>query len=244
MAAPIQNPSGSLYVAVSAGPRHTCALTTTGAVDCWGANSYGQLNGDPGGAGNAFFTAGGSWTPIRIAALADARIISAGYRHNCAIRADGTEACWGEKEHGATLLQPGLGNLLAIAAGGGDTCVVDAGGVARCWGSNIDFQIGSLAVSDWPGAGPTFMRTPAAIPIPGVVAVSAGLRTTCVATNLGEAYCWGGNFAGEAGNGRSRGDADPFTGEPGFSFVDGASPWRLSLPARVASPSGSAGGAP
>ena len=31
-----------LYVDVTAGNKHTCAVRTSGIVDCWGSNSHGQ----------------------------------------------------------------------------------------------------------------------------------------------------------------------------------------------------------
>lgn len=239
IAAPILNPSGSLYVAVSAGPSHTCALTTTGNVDCWGANDYGQLNGGASASGNPLFSGPGTWTPIRIATLANVRAVTAGERHNCALLADGTETCWGEVERGSTFPQAGLAGLVAVAAGGGQSCALDVGGQARCWGSNMNFQLGSLASSP-DGGTPTISTSAVPIPIPNVVAIAAGARTTCVSTAFGQALCWGGNFAGEAGNGLARGSGDAFD-MPNW-IVDAAAPFMLPLPGTVASPTG--GGAP
>ncbi len=51
-----------------------CAVTTTGAVHCWGDNDYGQ----------APETVAGSFVQL-----------SAGYSHTCGLRTDGRIACWG-----------------------------------------------------------------------------------------------------------------------------------------------------
>jgi alpha-tubulin suppressor-like RCC1 family protein len=241
IAAPILNPSGSRYVSVAAGAKHTCALTTNGDVYCWGANSHGQLNGGQDGIGNPLFAQAGTWTPIRISSLSNVRAISAGSRHNCALLANGTETCWGEMELMATHPQPTLKNLVAVAAGGGQSCALDAGGQVHCWGSNLDFQIGSLAVAQ-DGVNPTVLTAPASMAVSNVVAVATGLRTTCVATAGGLAQCWGGNFAGEAGNGLSRGSGDS-RDMPNW-IVDAARPYTLLLPGTVASPTQGSGGAP
>jgi alpha-tubulin suppressor-like RCC1 family protein len=241
IAAPIQNPTGSQYVALAAGPAHTCALTTMGAVDCWGANDYGQLNRGATASGSPLFSGPGTWTPIRIATLSNVRALSAGERHNCALLASGAETCWGEMEKGSTYPQSALGGLVAVAAGGGQSCTLDGGGQVRCWGSNLGFQLGSLATSP-DGGTPTMTTSPVPIPISNVVAVAAGPRTTCVSTVGGQAFCWGGNFAGEAGNGLSRGSGDAL-GLPNW-IVDAARPFMLPIPGIVASPSGGSGGAP
>jgi len=49
---------GLMFVALSAGTQHTCGLTTSQTVYCWGLNNHGQL-----GSGNF----SGSLTPVRVA---------------------------------------------------------------------------------------------------------------------------------------------------------------------------------
>jgi alpha-tubulin suppressor-like RCC1 family protein len=79
---------------------HTCALTSTGEVLCWGSNANGQLGDDT-------FTT--RLVPTPTAALADdASGLSAGSQFTCAVIADGTVACWGRNHAG----QVGDGTLI------------------------------------------------------------------------------------------------------------------------------------
>lgn len=37
-------PSGGSFTAISAGIFHTCALSATGAMRCWGSDDFGQIS--------------------------------------------------------------------------------------------------------------------------------------------------------------------------------------------------------
>ncbi len=183
---------------VSLGTNHTCAVTTTGAVTCWGANLSGQL-GHPGG---LFST-----SPVAVGGLSSGvAAVAAGGFHTCALTRAGALRCWGanffgEIGDGTTTVRPtpvavsALGKTVAsVAAGGSSTCVVTKAGKVRCWGANASGQLG---LGDQASR-----RTPttlAGLPA-GVTSVSVGRSATTCAVAAGHAWCWGDNRSGQVGD--------------------------------------------
>ena len=81
-------------VAVGRVDTHACAVTGEGRVWCWGFNSFGQVGLPP---------EVGRWieTPVEVDGLEDARAITAGEYHNCALTEAGEVWCWGSNSHRA-----------------------------------------------------------------------------------------------------------------------------------------------
>jgi alpha-tubulin suppressor-like RCC1 family protein len=73
-------------VSVSPALSHTCALTTSLEILCWGANFSGQL-------GNGSRTDAGAPTPI--SSTVKFRSVTAGLAYTCGIAVDGSLYCWG-----------------------------------------------------------------------------------------------------------------------------------------------------
>jgi len=126
---------------LAAGSMHMCALLADQTVTCWGTNSYGQL-----GTSAPASCSTGAHGPQVIPGLTDVTDLVSGGNHTCALRADGTVACWGYNKYGqlgdgsttdrqTPALVTGLTGVVRLAAGDGLTCAIVTGGALMCWGS-------------------------------------------------------------------------------------------------------------
>jgi alpha-tubulin suppressor-like RCC1 family protein/pimeloyl-ACP methyl ester carboxylesterase len=193
-------------IAISAGFNHTCALMSSGSIKCWGENANGQL-----GNGGIFSY---STTPVSVSDITNATSITMGPRHSCAIISGGTAQCWGRNGDGELGWSFGTGNetspgtvngisgVIALTAGGenlfegsGHTCALLSGGGVKCWGRNNEGQLGrgntlgGTAAQDVSGL------------TSGVIAIGAGMNSSCAVLSGGTVKCWGRNTYGQLGNG-------------------------------------------
>jgi Concanavalin A-like lectin/glucanases superfamily/Bacterial Ig domain/FG-GAP-like repeat/Regulator of chromosome condensation (RCC1) repeat/Immunoglobulin domain/IPT/TIG domain len=168
-------------------------------VAAWGWNDYGQTS-VPGG-------------------LTNVVAISAGWRHNLVLKADGTVAAWGYNDGGATNIPAGLSGLAAISAADTYNLTLRSNGTVVAWGAyGTDWHVSSLSnvtaiaagwyhwmalkadgtFETW-GVG-TASYSPTNVP-PGVSsnikAIAAGIEFSMVLKSNRTVVAWGWNNWGE-----------------------------------------------
>ena len=185
---------------ITAGESHTCALTASGGVKCWGDNDYGQL-------GNG--TTAGSSTPVDVTGLTSgvsAVEANIGLGYTCALTVVGGVKCWGYHVGQNSLTSVDVSGLTsgvsAISTGVSHACAIISGG-ARCWGSNGDGQLGDGTTES--------SNVPVEVSglSSGVSAIAAGRSHSCAVTASGGLKCWGLNNRGQLGNGTAAGSLTP-----------------------------------
>lgn len=228
---PMPHPLDNI-IAVTAGHAHTCVLTGTGEVLCWGANGKNQVSSATTPQQEIPVMVSLGQPPGRAVALA------AGGSHTCAANQVGEVLCWGANERGqagAPGMPPALppstvptplklenvGGVAALVAGDLHTCALQADGAVKCWGDNTKAQVGIPESNEWtanpsqPG-GMTWAN----------VAITAGGSHTCVVAHNGLGMCWGGNHAKQLGR-----STDPLHYSPQPADVVGISAGLLNMAA-------------
>ncbi len=200
---PVLVSDGRTFREISAGNDHTCAITTTSDVYCWGADASGQL-GD--GGPNTDQSA-----PTLVLGTAGLfNFVSAGSEHTCAVTLAGAGYCWGKNTEGqlgdsTTLMRTtpapvsGLVVFKSISAGTGllgsaHTCGFNTSNVAYCWGDTKSGQLGD-------GTNTQRLAPTAVSGGTSIAYLASGDQYTCAVTLAGAGKCWGVNADGQLGDG-------------------------------------------
>ncbi|MEE2903997.1 MAG: hypothetical protein VYC39_16850 [Myxococcota bacterium] len=141
---------------------HSCAITHTGTLLCWGVNEYGQ-------AGNTLYPnqeEPGRYeptlVPTQVTEERNWTSVSVSMTHTCATKSDGTLWCWGlNKLNSDTYSRLALNSViehysepqllngqgwLKVAAGKDHSCAARSDNTLWCWGSEFPFQRANLSI--------------------------------------------------------------------------------------------------
>jgi alpha-tubulin suppressor-like RCC1 family protein len=209
--------------AIATGEDHTCALTTTGTVDCWGANDSGQLgDGSYNDSTVPVAVIDGTETPITNVVS----LVAGGY-HNCALTLTGPTQCWGYNSNGQLGNSPDfIGSVsyfavpvvdasvralagATLAAGRSHTCALGIAGGAKCWGFNGVGELGNNTYFSGPNPDPSPVVDATNVALTGFAELALGSQHTCARTIGGSMKCWGYNGYGELGRGPDFYDKTP-----------------------------------
>jgi alpha-tubulin suppressor-like RCC1 family protein len=207
-------------VQISAGGASACAVTSAGALYCWGTNQNGAV-GD--GTTTTRSAAVRITKDVTGAELGPVAQVSAGMMHVCAALKDGAVYCWGDDSagqlgDGMNLVDSGVSALQQhapkkvagvtaafVESGFLHSCVPSMNGYT-CWGSNGAGELGHKPgqSGDQPVTG--FAGYANSVPqagaqVPGSTQASLGMMFSCATTPPSDnVLCWGANASGQLGD--------------------------------------------
>ncbi len=211
------------FSSIGVGDLHSCALSLTGVVYCWGTGFQGRNGGTL-----------DSSIPVLISNPSSGAVnyssLSVGSDHSCAVRTNGSIYCWGNNNNGelgvnsastpfsnipVLVSDPSTGAVIysSVSAGNTHTCAVVLSNAAYCWGNNDNGQLGistATSASDIPVvvSGGLFFSS-----------INAGNLFTCAIDLTKDAHCWGNNSNGQLGNNTAPVDSSaPVLVNGGLSF--------------------------
>jgi len=202
----------SVIGGVSAGDLHTVLLKNDGTVWAWGYNSAGEL-------GNGTTT--NSSVPVQVMAnsttpLTGIVAVAAGTRESFAVDSSGNVWAWGynlDGELGIGLTTnptyptqvAGLSGFVSVASANYHTLALRNDGTILAWGANNNGQIGNNSVSAYvtKAVNVSSALGQSSPNFQGAVAIAAGANHSLALDSNGNVWAWGGNAAGQLGNGDS-----------------------------------------
>lgn len=228
--------SGFVPVRLIGDSAECCAIAADGASKCWGANNHGELGlGHADRIGDDIGEDGDGLPFSDMGSSDQARVITMGQDHRCALNFDDELRCWGQgasgrlgqesennlgddgDEIGADIPPIALGTgvvVQEVAVGSAATCVITDSRAVKCWGSNLEGALGAGAGVGTLGDDPGDMGD--AVPFVDlgfdtpVLELSMGSDHACALSEAGVVKCWGRNDEGQLGLGDTlnRGDDD------------------------------------
>ena len=198
-----------------------CAVTTAGAVKCWGGNENGKEGN--GFLGNpmearanqpASVLLGDKQTP-----LIGAVTLGGSYYMQCASKSDKSVYCWGVNDHGEILCDPAavtftgssgrtglyackmpafaLDTVKVVSGAQDNHCLLSAAGKVQCW-----------TLSGKPADEVSTVKK-GGQELSGVVDLAVGAGHFCALMGDGTVLCWGKNNVGQLGNGTTSDASEP-----------------------------------
>ena len=162
-------------------------------------------------------------------------VISAGYTHSLAVKANGTIWSWGDNSFGqlgdgtktsrnAPVQVTGLSGMQSVSAGAYHSLALRSDGTVWAWGYNIFGQLGDGSTGD--------KSAPVQVSgLTNVIAVSAGYGHSLALRSDGTVWAWGYNNYGQLGNGTTTAQSTPkqVTGLSGIVAIEAGDYHSLAI---------------